>query len=107
MRGKGLFRARIELAGVSVALDRSVKLLRIERLEPRAKPRQLARIELFDGFFNVFGGRHGEDIALPREAQKGGARRLGRRRRDDGRLSMSGFPAQARRITLPLTRPMG
>jgi hypothetical protein len=72
MRGKGFIRARIELAGLSVALDRSVKLLRIERLEPSTKPRQLARVELFDGLFNVFGGGHVGDIALPREAQKGG-----------------------------------
>jgi hypothetical protein len=71
MCGKGFIRARIELAGVSVALDRSVKLLGIERLEPRTKSRQLARVELFDGFFNVFGSGHGRDIALPREAQKG------------------------------------
>ena len=71
MCGKGFIRARIELAGLGVALDRSVKLLRIERLEPSTKPRQLARVELFDGLFNVFGGGHDGDIALPREAQKG------------------------------------
>ena len=73
MRGKGFIGVRIELAGARIALDRGVKLLRIERLEPRAKSRQLARVEPFDSFFNVFGGGHGPHIALPREAQKGGA----------------------------------
>jgi hypothetical protein len=71
MRGKGFIRMRVELASTSVAFDRSVKLLRIERLEPSTKSRQLARVELFDGLFNVLGSRHDGDIALPRGAKKG------------------------------------
>ena len=56
VRGKSFIRMCIELAGPGVALDRGVELLRVEGLEPRAKPCELARGKLFDGFFDVFGG---------------------------------------------------
>jgi hypothetical protein len=65
---KSLVGERIKLAGPRVALDRGVKLLRVKCFEPRAKPRQLLRRELFDGLLDVFGGGHGEDIAVLREA---------------------------------------
>src|SRR3984893_1721574 len=64
VRGQGFIRMRIKLAGLGVALDRGVKLPRIEFLEPRAKPRQLARGKLFDGFLDVFCGGHAGDIAV-------------------------------------------
>jgi hypothetical protein len=63
VRSKGFIRERLKLASLGVALDRSVKFPRIERLEPRAKPRQLARVKLFDSFLDVFGNRSRELIA--------------------------------------------
>ena len=57
----------IKLASLGVALDRGVKLPCLERLEPRAKPRQLARGELLNSFLDVFGGDHAEDIAFAYE----------------------------------------
>ena len=55
---------RIKLAGLRVAFDRGVELSRVKRLEPRTKPRQLARGELFDCFLHVFCGGHAEDVAF-------------------------------------------
>ena len=51
MGGKGLFRVRVKLAGADVPLDGGIKLLRVECLEPGAKPRQLVGCKLFDGGF--------------------------------------------------------
>jgi hypothetical protein len=64
MRGKSFFRMRIELAGVAIPLNGVVELRRIEGLEPRAKPRQLAWGKLFNGFLDIFGGGHVGDIAI-------------------------------------------
>ena len=58
MRGKGLIRVRIKLAGVDVPLNGGVELRRVESLEPHAKPRELARGKLFNGFLDVFGSGH-------------------------------------------------
>jgi hypothetical protein len=76
VRGKSFLRLRIKLAGAGVPLNGGVELLRVEDLEPGARPRELARGELFNGFLDVFGGRHVEDIAFSRM-----------RRRDRGRNS--------------------
>ena len=67
VRGKGFIRVRVKLAGTGVPLNRSVELLRVEGLEPDAKPRELARGELFDGFLDVFGGGDVDDIAFARD----------------------------------------
>ena len=64
MGGKRFFGKGVKLSRVRVPLDRTVELRRIESLEPRAKPRQLARRELFDSFLDVFGGGHVGDIAF-------------------------------------------
>ena len=72
MCGKGFLGMRIELASANVLLNGGVELLRIESLKPRAKPRQLARRKLFDGFFDVLGGGHPGDIAFAWGAEKGG-----------------------------------
>ena len=64
MRGKSFFRMRIALASARVPLNGGIELFRVEGLEPRAKPRQFARGKLFDGFFDVFGGGHAQDIAF-------------------------------------------
>jgi hypothetical protein len=71
VRGESFFRMRIKLSGPSVPFNSSVKLLCVEGLEPCAKPRQLARGKLFDGFLDVFGGGHDRDIALARGVEKG------------------------------------
>lgn len=67
MRGKGFFREGIKLAGLRSVLDGGVELLRVEGLKPRAKPRELARGELLDGFFDVFRGGHVRHIAFARD----------------------------------------
>ena len=64
VRGKGFIRMRIKFAGADVSRNGSVELLRVENLEPRAKPRQLARSKLFDGFFDFFGSGHVRSIAF-------------------------------------------
>jgi hypothetical protein len=71
MRGKSFFRMHIKLACACVPLNSSVELRGVEGFKPRAKPRQLARGKLFDGFLDVFGGGHVKDIALGRDAEKG------------------------------------
>jgi hypothetical protein len=71
VRGESLFRKRIKPAGARIPFNGSVEPLRVEGLKPRAKPRQLARGKLFDGFLDVFGGGHGSDIALGRGVEKG------------------------------------
>jgi hypothetical protein len=60
---KGFVRMCIKLAGARVPLNRGVELLRVEGLEPRTKPRQLARGELFDGFLDVFGSGHAWSVS--------------------------------------------
>ena len=71
---KGFVRMCIKLAGARVPLNGSIELRRVEGLEPRTKPREFARAELFDGLFDVFGGGHDRDIAFGRGAEKGGGR---------------------------------
>jgi hypothetical protein len=68
VRDKGLFSMGIKLAGAGVPLNGRVELLCVEGLEPRTKPRELARGKLFYGFFDVFGGSHVRNIAFAREA---------------------------------------
>src|SRR3982074_3748536 len=68
VRGKGFIRVRIKLAGVGVPLNPAVELLRVEDLEPGAKPREVARGELFNGSLDIFGGGHAEDIGRYSEA---------------------------------------
>jgi hypothetical protein len=58
-------------AGPGIAFDRVVELLRVESLKLRAKPRELARGKLFDGFFYVFGSSHVRDIAFASDTEKG------------------------------------
>jgi len=71
VRGKGFIRMRIKLAGARVPLDGGVELLRVECREPGAKPRQLARGKLFDGFFDVFGGGHVQTYSIDARTVKG------------------------------------
>jgi uncharacterized protein (UPF0335 family) len=68
--GKGLFRVCVKFAGVRVSLDGGVELFGIKCLEPGAKPRQLARGELLNGFLDILGGSHGHNIAFTQETEK-------------------------------------
>lgn len=68
VRRKSLVSERVKLARLRVALDRGIERLRVESLEPGAKPRELSRGELFNGLLNIFGGVHAQDIALVEEA---------------------------------------
>jgi hypothetical protein len=61
---KGLIRMRVKFAGADVSRNGSVELLRVESLEPRAKPLQLARVELFNGGYDIFDCGHVETIAF-------------------------------------------
>jgi hypothetical protein len=61
---------RIKLAGAGVPLNNGVELPRVECLEPGAKPCELARGELFNGFLDIFGGGYVGDIALARGTEK-------------------------------------
>src|SRR5258708_24010776 len=67
VRGKGLIRVRIKLAGMDVPLNCGVELRGVEGLEPGAKPRELARGELFNGFLDVFCSGHINYVAFGRE----------------------------------------
>jgi hypothetical protein len=71
MGGKGLFGLRIKLAGLGIAFDGAIELLRFKGFKPCAKPCELARGKLFNGFFNVFGGSHVGNIAFACESEKG------------------------------------
>ncbi len=70
MIGKGLFRERVEFTGARVSLDGGVELLGIKGLEPGTKPRQLVWGELLNGFLDILGGSHGQNIAFTRETEK-------------------------------------
>jgi hypothetical protein len=62
--GKSFIRKSIELSDAGVPLNGDIELFRVECPEPRAKPRKLTGGKLLDGFFNVFGGCHAENIAF-------------------------------------------
>ena len=75
MGGKRFFSGRIKFAGARVPLDRSIEPLRVECLEPGAKPRQFAPRKLLDSLFEVFGGGHLVSIAFAAYAEKAAANR--------------------------------
>src|SRR5579872_1062105 len=70
MRGQRFICVGVKLARAGITLDRRVKLLRIERLEPGAKSRQLVWRKLLDGLFNIFGGGHRGNIAIVERLEK-------------------------------------
>jgi hypothetical protein len=63
VRGKRFFRMGVKLTGSGISLNGGVELSRLECLEPSAKPRELARGELFNRFLDVLRGGHVADIA--------------------------------------------
>ena len=66
--GEGLIRESVQLSGARIALDRRVESRGIERLEPGAKPRELAGGEPLNSLLDFFGGDH-----MPYIASTGGA----------------------------------
>ena len=66
MSGKRLFGELIKFAGLRIVLDRRIKSLCLELLEPHTKARQLLRSKLLDGFLDIFGGCHTRNIAFAR-----------------------------------------
>jgi hypothetical protein len=70
MGGESFIRMRVKPPGVCVPFNGKIELLGVEYLEPRAKPRKLARGKLFDGLFDVFGGGHSGYIAVGRRTGK-------------------------------------
>ena len=77
MFGESFVRVRIELAGAAVPLDGGVELPRVKCFELCPKTRELARGQLFDGFLDVFGCGHSENIAFGRGDAKVMAARAG------------------------------
>ena len=71
MRGQCFFRMRIKFAGDGITLDCGVELLGVERFEPGAEPRQLARRKLFDSLLKVFGSGHGTQYSIGGSRAKG------------------------------------
>ena len=69
MSSKGLVRVRVKLAGARVTLDGGVELLGIKGFEPGTKAGQLARRELLNGFLDILGGRHGQNISFTQETE--------------------------------------
>ena len=67
---ESLFCKCIEFSGVGIVLDGRVEPIGVKHLEPCAETCQLPRIQLLDGFFDVFGGRHMTDIASERRREK-------------------------------------
>jgi hypothetical protein len=61
----------IELSGVCVACNGCIEPLGIKRLEPCPEPCQLLRVQLFNGFFDVFGGRHTRGYNTRKAPRKG------------------------------------
>ena len=70
MGSERLVRQRVKLSGAGIPLNGGIEPLRIEGLEPRTKPRQLARGKLLDGFLDIFGGGHPDHIAVMQFAEK-------------------------------------
>ncbi len=70
MGGERLVRQGVKPSGADVLFNDGVELLRIEGLEPRAKPRQLARGKLLDGLLDIFGGGHPDNVAATQFAEK-------------------------------------
>jgi hypothetical protein len=67
---EGFFCKCIEFSGVRIVLYGRVEPISIKYLEPCAETRQLPRVQLLDGFFDIFGGGHVRNIASVRRGEK-------------------------------------
>ncbi len=59
---EGFFGKGLEPAGVCIALDSCVESVGVKHLEPGTKAGQLRGRQLLDGFFDIFGGCHFQNI---------------------------------------------
>jgi hypothetical protein len=60
----------VKFSGVRIVLNGGVEPIGVKHLEPCAETCQLPRVQLLDGFFDVFGGRHIRNIASARRREK-------------------------------------
>ena len=67
---QGLFCKRIEFSGLRIVLNGRVEPIGVKHLKPSTETCQFPRIQLLDGFFAVFGGRHMRNIASVRRYEK-------------------------------------
>jgi hypothetical protein len=61
----------VEFSGVHIVLNGGVEPIGVKHLEPCTETCQLPRVQLLDGFFDVFGGHHIRNIASVRRREKG------------------------------------
>ena len=80
----------VEFSGVHIVLNGGVEPIGVKHLEPCTETCQLPRVQLLDGFFDVFGGRHMRNIASVRRYEKVGVNA-------DGRITPARSPAAAPR----------
>ena len=87
---QGFFCKCIEFSGLRIVLNGRVEPIGVKHLKPCTETCQLPRIQLLDGFFDVFGGRHVRNIASVRRYEKVGVNA-------DGRITPARSPAAAPR----------
>ncbi len=83
---QGFFCKCIEFSGLRIVLNGRVESIGVKHLKPCTETCQLPRIQLLDGFFDVFGGRHMRNIASVRRYEKVGVNA-------DGRITPARSPA--------------
>ena len=71
MGREGFLCKAIELSSRGIALNGGVEPIGVKHLEPCTETCQLPRVQLLDGFFDVFGGHHIRNIASVRRREKG------------------------------------
>src|SRR6476659_2273834 len=71
MGREGFLCQGIELSGMCVACNGRIEPLGIKGLEPCTEPCQLLRVQLFNGFFDVFRGRHARGYNIRKAPRKG------------------------------------
>ena len=86
MGREGFLRKPIELSSRGIVLNGRVEPIGVKHLKPCTETCQLPRIQLLDGFFDVFGGRHITNIASVRRYEKVGMNA-------DGRITPARSPA--------------
>ena len=68
---KGFLCECVEFSGARIVLNGGVEPIGVKHLEPCTETCQLLRVQLLDGFFDVFGGHHIPNIASVRRREKG------------------------------------
>jgi hypothetical protein len=67
---KGFLCECVEFSGVHIVLNGGVEPIGVKHLEPCTETCQLPKVQLLDGFFDVFGGHHISNIASARRREK-------------------------------------